>query len=164
VSFGYYLNVWLHIVAAFVWLGGMLFLGLVGAPVLRRVESPQVRAELFRTLGERFRLVGWVSIGTLVVTGVLNLYFRGLLRAESIGSPDFWETRYGHSLAWKLAIVTAMIGLSAAHDFVLGPRSSHLDPRTPEAASARPWASWLARLNALLGLAILFVAIRLARG
>jgi putative copper export protein len=164
VSSAYYLSVWLHIVAAFIWLGGMFFLGLVGAPVLREVEPGALRTELFRRLGERFRVVGWGSIGVLAVTGALNLRFRGLVRWESLGSPEFWDTRYGHLLAWKLALVVAMIGLSAVHDFALGPRASRLDPRTPEAAAARRWASWLGRLNAVLGLALIFAAIRMARG
>jgi putative copper export protein len=140
----------------------MLFLGLVGAPVLRRVEPAPLRAQIFRGLGERFRVVGWVSVGVLLITGTLNLYFRGLW--ESLGSPEFWETRYGHALAWKLGLVAAMIGLSVAHDFVLGPRASRLDPSAPNAARARRWASWLGRLNAVLGLALIFAAIRLTRG
>jgi len=40
----YYLNVTIHVLAAMVWLGGMLFFAAVGAPVLRKVESPQLRA------------------------------------------------------------------------------------------------------------------------
>ena len=44
-----------HILAAFVWLGGMLFLGDVGAPVLRRIEPAALRQRLFREIGLRFR-------------------------------------------------------------------------------------------------------------
>ena len=72
----YHLSVTLHVLAAMLWLGGMLFLAAVGAPVLRQVEPPALRAQLFRTLGQQFRTVGWIAILTLVVTGVGNLYFK----------------------------------------------------------------------------------------
>ena len=80
MSLAYYLNVVLHVLAALFWLGGMFFLGVVGAPVLRRVEPPALRQQLFHQLGARFRTAGWIAIGVLVVTGAANLHFRGLLR------------------------------------------------------------------------------------
>ena len=68
----YLANVTVHVLAALVWLGGMFFVAVVGAPVLRRVESPALRSELFRELGERFRAVGWACIALLVATGTLR--------------------------------------------------------------------------------------------
>ena len=65
VSF-YYLNVTVHVLAALLWLGGMFFLGLVGAPVLRQIEPPALRVKLFRLLGQRFRTIGWSAIAGLV--------------------------------------------------------------------------------------------------
>ena len=158
----YLLNVTVHLLAALLWLGGMFFLAAVGAPVLRTVEPPALRAELFRRLGERFRGVGWIAIGTLVATGTLNLHFSGVL--YRLGEPGFWGTRYGHALAWKLAAVAAMVAISAVHDFVLGPRASSLRPGTPEALRARSRAAWLARINAMVGLVVVVAAVRLARG
>ena len=75
----YWVNVTVHVFAALLWLGGMFFLGVVGAPVLRNVEDPALRRDLFVALGERFRTVGWVAIAVLLVTGVLNLWLRGIL-------------------------------------------------------------------------------------
>jgi putative copper export protein len=160
----YHINVTLHVLAAMVWLGGMLFLALVGAPVLRRVEPASLRAVLFQKLGVRFRAVGWMAIGALLVTGVFNLGFRGLLDADILGSASFWRGRFGQVLGWKLALVMLMVSLAAVHDFALGPRASRLAPGSPEALAARVSAARLARVNALLGLALLFVAVRLARG
>lgn len=160
----YHLNVTLHVLAALLWLGGMFFLAAVGAPVLRRVEPPAMRAELFRRLGEQFRAVGWVAIGVLVVTGIGNLYFRGLLRAELWTSAEFWALPYGRALAWKLATVGVMLAVSALHDFVLGPAAGRVDPGTPRAQRLRRQASWLARVNALVGVVLVVAAVRLARG
>lgn len=159
----YYLNVTVHVLAAVLWLGGMFFLAAVGAPVLRQLE-PALRAELFRRLGERFRRVGWVAIAVLVITGVGNLYFRGLISWAVLGSWPFWSTSYGHALTWKLAAVAAMIGVSGLHDFVLGPAASRAGAGTPQAARLRRKAALLARLNAVFGVVVVIAAVRLARG
>lgn len=160
----YYLNVTVHLLAALLWLGGMLFLAAVGAPVLRRVEPPALRAELFRALGERFRAVGWGALGVLVLTGVANLHFRGWLSAEALGSAAFWGTPHGRALAWKLGAVAVMLGVSGVHDFVLGPAAGRLPAGSPAALAARRRAAWLARINALVGIVLVTAAVRLARG
>ena len=160
----YYLNVTLHVLAALLWLGGMFFFAIVGAPVLRHVEPPALRAALFRQLGEKFRQVGWWAIAILVVTGTINLYYRGLLTADVWSSTTFWGTRMGKALAWKLGAVVTMISFSAFHDFVSGPAASRLEPGSPAALQARRRAAMLARLNAIVGLIVVIAAVRLARG
>lgn len=160
----YYLNVTVHVLAALLWLGGMFFLAAVGAPVLRKVEPPALRAQLFAALGAQFRRVGWGAIGVLVLTGVVNLHYRGLLRAEVWASAAFWGSGLGRALAWKLASVTLMIVVSGIHDFVSGPAAARLRAGSPEALRARRQASLLARVNALVGVVLVVAAVRLARG
>lgn len=160
----YFVNVTVHVLAALLWLGGMFFLAAVGAPVLRRVEPPSLRAELFRRLGEQFRLVGWIAILVLLVTGTLNLHFRGFLSWDVLGRAAFWATPYGVALAWKLAAVSAMLVVQAVHDFLVGPAASLLAAGTPEMLRARRQAALLARLSAILGIITVVAAVRLARG
>lgn len=164
MSFAYHLNVTLHLLAALLWVGGMFFVAVVGAPVIREVDSPRLRARLFQRLGVRFRTVGWICIGLLLVTGVANLHFRGLLEARVLGAPEFWDSRYGVALGWKLGAVTAMILVSALHDFWLGPAAGDARRGSVEAERMRSAASWLARINALLGVVVVVAAVRLARG
>lgn len=160
----YYFNVTLHVLAALLWLGGMFFLGAVGAPVLRRVEPASLRAQLFTGLGEQFRRVGWTAIGVLVITGIFNLHFRGLLRAELWTSAAFWSSGLGQALAWKLGTAALMIGISAVHDFISGPAAGRLEPGSPAAVRARLRAAWMARVNAIVGVVLVIAAVRLARG
>ena len=161
----YWINVTVHLLAALFWLGGMLFLGIVGAPVLRAVEPPALRQRLFHDLGTRFRAAGWTAIAVLVVTGVLNLHFRGWLHWSGVlGSADFWRTAAGHALAAKLVAVGAMLAASAVHDFVLGPAAGRAAPGSEAALALRRRAALLARGNALLGVAVVVAAVRLARG
>jgi copper resistance protein D len=160
----YYINVTIHVLAAVLWLGGMFFLAVVGAPVLRKVEPPELRAALFRRLGEQFRVVGWIAIAVLLITGVLNLQFRGLLSVATLGSGAFWATRYGTALAWKLGAVTAMLIVQAVHDFQVGPAASRASPGSADMLVLRRRAALLARLSAVFGLVVVVVAVRLARG
>jgi copper resistance protein D len=161
----YYLNVTIHVIAAMLWLGGMFFLGVVGAPLLRAIEPPDLRRRLFQLIGERFRTVGWGAIAVLLVTGVVNLHYRGLLHWDGIfGSKSFWMTNLGRVLAVKLAAVTIMIAVSAVHDFIQGPRAARAASGSPDAIRLRSRAAWLARVNAIVGVVLVAAAVRLARG
>ena len=163
MSAGYYVLVSIHVLAALLWLGGMLFLGVVGAPVLRAIEPPALRQRLFHELGRRFRTVGWIAVATLVTTGVLMLYARGLLHWSVLGSADFWRTTFGTTLALKLAAVTTMIVVSAVHDVLHGPAAGRATPGSPAAIALRRRAALLARANALVGILLVLAAVRRAR-
>ena len=165
MSIWYYVNVTVHVLAAMLWFGGMLFLGVVGAPVLRAVQPPELRQELFHKIGLRFRVVGWWAIGLLLTTGVINLHFRGWLRwSDALGSPSFWQSAPGHALMAKLAAVVAMLVVSAVHDFAIGPSAGREAAGSPRALTLRRRAVQLARVNALLGVVVIVAAVRLARG
>ncbi|MDA1228723.1 MAG: hypothetical protein O3A33_12305 [Chloroflexi bacterium] len=67
--------------------------------------------------------------------------------------------------------VMAVVLLSAVHDFVLGPRVSDRlaalrEDGAPPAAlqSARRWLIWVARINVLMVLIVVALAIMLTRG
>src|SRR5262245_20568447 len=115
----------------------MLFIALVLVPVSRRLEDPTLRRRLVHDVGVRFRRVGWVAIGVLLATGLVNLWLQpGVL----------WSPRFH----WKLALVAVALVLSVVHDFVLGPRAG-----APGAEpSTRAQASWIARLNVLVVLVV----------
>lgn len=160
----YFFVVTLHVFAALFWLGGLFFLALVGAPVLRGIEPPELRASLFRALGERFRLAGWISIAILLVSGTIMLGLRGFLRAEVWLAGEFWSSGFGRTLAWKLGAVAVIVGLSLAHDFRVGPAASREAAGSPRALALRKQAAWLARIAAAVGLVLLVAAVKLARG
>ena len=158
----YFLNVTIHVFAALFWLGGMFFFALIGAPVLRRVEPPELRSALFRQLGERFRTAGWFAIAVLLITGTLNLHFRGMLAL--LGSGEFWATPYGRTLMWKVGAVAAMLIVQGYHDFIAGPAASRLPADSPELQRSRRRAALLARLSGAFGIIVVIAAVRLARG
>jgi uncharacterized membrane protein len=157
--------VWLHVLAAATWLGTMVFLAAVLVPVLRATGDDALRARLLGATGTRLRALGWLSFGVLATTGLVNLTFRGfdLLDRSDVGW-RLWQGPFGHALAWKLGLFAVVLLLSAVHDFRLGPRATALAPGSPAALRLRRWATWIGRLNLLLGLAIVFLAVALARG
>ncbi len=155
----------LHVLAAIVWLGGVFFLGLVGAPALRRVEPAALRRSLFDAIGMRFRYVGWGAVLVLLVTGTWILQVRGWLSAAILGAPEFWRSGTGAALAWKLSLVTVMLVLSLVHDIASSPaRRSGAAPRSEASPPPTPrWVLMLARVGALLGVGTVVAAVRLVR-
>jgi putative copper resistance protein D len=162
----YLLSVGLHLLAAATWIGSLTFFGAVLVPALRAPDLEPIRVRVLTVVGLRYRLVGWLSLAVLVVTGVANLWLRGAsLRA--LADPAFWASPWARVLAWKLALVALLIVVNLLHDVVLGPRAARLlelDPEGEEAAHARRSASWLGRLELILSLAVLVLAVFLVRG
>lgn len=161
----YYVNVTIHVLAAMLWLGGMFFLGIVGAPVLRNVEPPALRQRLFDALGRRFRTVGWIAVAIAIVTGIVNLYYRGWLHWNGVlDAPAFWRTTTGTALGAKLAFVALMLAVEGYHDFVIGPAAGRAEPGSDESARLRRRASLLARIAGICGLGLVIAAVFLPRG
>ncbi|HUE75745.1 MAG TPA: CopD family protein [Chloroflexota bacterium] len=163
----YHVSVFVHIVAAMVWIGGMLFLALAIVPVTRHLPAVQ-RSALLGAIGRRFRTIGWISLALLIVTGIVSTSFRGVAW-ESVLSGAILGSWFGQVLAIKLVLVAATLAMSAAHDFVVGPASVRVSARQDEAAhreaaSLRRLASWMGRLNALIALLIVALAVILVRG
>lgn len=135
---------WVHVLAMTVWLGGMLFIALVVVPVTRGLPDPALRSRLVQQMGRRFRTIGWAALAVLVATGLVNLW----------QAPHLLRAGRFH---WKLGLVVLALLLSVYHDFVVGPRAGQpgADP------SARVRAAWIARLNVLLVLVIVFLGVTL---
>jgi uncharacterized membrane protein len=163
----YQLSVFLHVLAAMVWVGGMLFIALVLVPVTRPMP-PDKRGALLDAVGLQFRRVGWIAVALLVATGIANVAFRGITWEMAL-SGTFLEGRFGQVLAIKLGVVAVMVAITAYHDFILGPRSVRLlqQPSAEAQAEAerlRRLSSWQARISTLLSLVIVGLGVALVRG
>lgn len=161
----YLLSVWLHIIAAMTWVGGMLFLVLVVVPWLRRGDRATAGAFL-RETGQRFRAVGWACFALLLATGLFNLWARGV-RLADFGRLGWLTSGFGRSVLIKLGLFAAVLAMSVVHDFFVGPAASVAitrDPRSSEAERLRSQASLLGRANAILGLTLVGVAVTIVRG
>jgi uncharacterized membrane protein len=135
--------VWLHVVAAAVWVGGLLHMSHLVGPAAARGERESL------SLLARGRAVAWAAWVLLVVTGLENL------RRMGLASP--W-------LAAKLVAVLALLALGAHRDFALLPRAIGAVEGGAEPAAALSGVRALDRAQLLLALAILFLAVGVARG
>ncbi len=162
----YVAAVYLHILAAVAWVGGMLFFTLVLVPLLRRPQGVANATELVHLVGRRFRSIGWACIVVLIVSGVLLLGFRAQ-GAAGIFTAAFWASSFGSILAIKISAIIALVAMSAIHDFWVGPKAtqlSRIDRNTADAISMRRWAGWLGRANLAIALGIIALAVLLVRG
>jgi uncharacterized membrane protein len=161
----YELSVLIHILAVCAWMGGTIFLIAVVLPVVRQPDTAPKAPLLIHRTGVLFRRLAWISFATLALTGVLSLVFRGL--SAQLLVPRFWSTGFGQILATKLALVAVIVGLAVYHDFAVGPKATRVwrqDPTSPQAKALRRQATWIGRLNMLLGLVVMALAVALVRG
>ena len=157
-------SMWVHLLAAITWIGGLLFITMVLVPTLRVPEIRPNALVLLRTTGRKFQRIAYATFVTLVATGAANLY----LKAGSWGAVGaLLPTTYGHLLTAKVGLVLVVIALALYHDFIVGPaaaRAMEADPRGGAAMSLRKRASWIGRINTLLSLVIMTLALLLVRG
>lgn len=133
----------------------MLFLVLVVAPFLMTLEDTKERARIYQVVGKTFRAWGWVAIILLLFTGFFNLYLMGFSR--ELLRPSFYTHPFGRALGIKLSLVFIIVILSIFHDFILGPGAR-------DNPSYSQLARWLGRVNLLIALAIVFLAVSLRLG
>lgn len=167
MRFLYLASVWIHIIAATIWIGGLFFLVLVVVPWLRGGGAGAVDAGTFlRQTGERFRSVGWICFGLVLVTGTFNLWVRGV-RPANLVDGAWWASDFGGAAGLKLLAFALVIGVSWVHDFQVGPRATEAirrAPRSEETAALRRRASLLGRINGILALVLVALGVVLVRG
>ncbi len=160
--------VFIHLMAAIVWVGGTLFLVMVMVPLARQGmhDSGSTGAVFLRQAAQRFVPVAWVSIALLVLTGVYLGWAYWGVRPHNFFTADgiFFQT-----LQAKVGLTITVIALSLVHDFILGPKLARKleaspapnDPAYPR--KSRTLVLLLARINLLLALVTLALAVFLIR-
>jgi copper resistance protein D len=157
----YKIAVVIHVLSAVIWVGGVLFMGLVAVPAARKL-APKTRRAVTTRLGFAFRPVGWVCLTLLVVTGTYMMYSWGA-SWENVLDLSFFGAAHTRLLGYKLIAVIVMLSVSFAHDWYLGPRAAEAEHGSEQAETFRRVAGWLGRITGLLVLVIVFLAVFVAR-
>ena len=101
---------WIHITSAAIWVGGSLFIGVVFAPILKKMSMPvEERIQLMVQVGRRFNKLALPALFILIATGMYQAHL--VLQKSDI----LYETSYGHVLIFKIILVAALVILYAVH-------------------------------------------------
>jgi len=101
---------WIHITSAAIWVGGSLFIGVVFAPILKKMSMPvEERIQLMVQVGRRFNKLAMPALFILIATGIYQAHL--VLQKSDI----LYETSYGHVLIIKMVLVAALLVLYAIH-------------------------------------------------
>ena len=135
--------VWLHVTAAAVWVGGLVYASHVVGPAAARGGRESLH------LLARGRAVTWTAWALLALTGIENL------RRMGLSSP--W-------LAAKLVAVIALLALAAHRDFAVLPRAVQAVEGGADAGPVLSGVRVFDRVLLVLSLGVLFLAVGVARG
>jgi putative copper export protein len=104
------LIMWAHLVAASIWVGGSIFIGIVLAPLLKTIsDSVEGRLSIMIRVGRKFNTIGVPSLIILIITGIYNSV--GLVAKPSL----ILSTNYGIVLLIKVILVIALLIVFAIH-------------------------------------------------
>ncbi len=101
---------WIHLVAAAIWVGGSLFIGIVFSPLLKTIStSLEERIQIMIKVGKRFNKIAVPSLIILMATGLYNSHLL-------LSKPDLlFATSYGTFLTIKIILVIALIITYVVH-------------------------------------------------
>lgn len=144
---------WLHLMAAIIWIGGMIFAAIILQPVMRKSLTPEVRMPIYHDIGKRFKLIQLICLGVLIGTGLQKLWS---LRT----TPDIFYSTFGAILGVKLTLVICVIALTVFHSYVWGPKLTALSQSSQGSEYQRTMQTLVlwGRVNLTLSLAIIFCA------
>ncbi len=141
----YLTSVWLHVLAAMTWIGGMVVFVAAVMPYFRRRPEAE-KASFLEWFGQRFRVISWTCFSILAVTGTFNLWARGVRPADFLRA-DWHQTTFGQMVTVKLTLVAVAVLLTILH----------------ERKAGSMWARWMGRSLLLVGLVIVAAAVMLVR-
>ena len=158
---------WIHVIAAVVWVGGNLILAMVIVPHFRQSLPPVERIKLLMQIGKRFEPVVWGCIGVLFFTGIVNIFF-----SVDITSPSPISDAFMRTLLIKIGLFFVLIILTVLHSMIFAPRLAaaieDLDPTLeelpPEIKPLRSQMSIVSSLMGVVSLLILLAAVALRMG
>jgi putative copper export protein len=154
---------WVHLVAASIWVGGSIFLGIVLAPMLKSITGTlEERIALMIKIGRRFNKIAMPSFVILIVTGIYNS--RVFLQEPGL----LFETNYGIILLFKIILVIATLIIYIIHIRILNTETEKTlsggYAETIYVQSIRSKIIYLGRITVILSVTILLLAAILDNG
>ena len=152
-SFSY----WIHLVAAMIWVGSQVFLLVIIGPSLPLIDSVNSRRQFMTAVTRKFGYLGAGALAVLVLTGIGHIFDKDDAY-QPLGVFDY-KYRYAWFLTAKLVLAAVVVGLTAWHAFVHGPRM--LREQGTVFMGERPSAEAVARTQAMRTRSIMVSVINL---
>lgn len=157
------LIMWAHLVAASIWVGGSIFIGIVLAPLLKTIsDSVEGRLSIMIRVGRKFNKIGVPSLIILIASGIYN-------SVGFVSKPEMiLSTNYGIVLLIKVILVVALIITFAIHvrliRFEIERKIESKELSTELLQKVRSKIIMLGRITVLISVAILLMAALLHSG
>ena len=157
------LIMWAHLIAASIWVGGSIFIGIVLAPLLKTIsDSIEGRLSIMIRVGRKFNKIGVPSLIILIATGIYNSV--GFIVNPSM----ILSTSYGIVLLVKIILVVILIITFAIHvRLIRSEVERKIESKQLSGEFLQKLRSkiiMLGRLTVILSLAILLMAALLHSG
>ncbi len=154
---------WIHLIAAAIWVGGSLFIGLVFSPLLKTMtDSLEERMKIMIRVGKRFNKIAVPALIILMATGLYSSHVL-LSKPELLVS-----TSYGTFLIVKIILVIALVITYAVHVRVIRKdveeKIMSNQMSEPQIQKLRKKIIILGEITVFLSIAILFFASLLDAG
>lgn len=102
----YSLGIYLHILAAILWIGQAVYWTMVAEPLTRGV--PPETGRLLWEINNGLERIGWPCLIVTVLTGIFLVYYQGTTFHE-VSSGHLLLTSFGKALGAKLSLVSVMV-------------------------------------------------------
>ena len=135
----YLISVFIHIICACIWLGGMFALIIFFIPL----RKENYFLDMVNKVGNQFKFVGWIILTLLLLTGIFNSFYRGF-----------------YILTWlKILLFSIIVIISAIHDFYIGPKAT----KTKDKKLIK-YSRIIGRINFILAIIMVLLGIFIVRG
>lgn len=147
-----------HLFATLAWIGGMITNFFIYVPAIRKVLDPAGAGKLMFVVMNRFKIMVYISIGLLLLTGMISSYIH-FTSTETIAVTGSWNTL----LVIKLSLF-ALMSILAVYAFeFLAPRVSATAVKgpSPELQRLQKTQMIMALLGFIMGIAIVILSAAL---
>lgn len=154
---------WIHLICASIWVGGSIFIGIVLAPLLKKMPfSLEERLDIMIKTGRRFNKIALPSLGILMITGIYNSHL-------VLQRPDIlFDTNYGQMLLIKIILVISLVIVFLVHVKIINKKTEEKimskKMTQKQVQKLRVKIMVLGEITVVLSIAILFFASVLDSG
>lgn len=174
MDWGILITSFIHDVSVAVYVGGAIAMEFILAPAQAAIPPAQAQVMGEKT-SDRFLILVWASLALIFVTGVLRLYYRGLIGGDTwLVPPLTWDYSYGRTVlallvVWLILVINGGLITLVFRPTLKGKLGSgstqNLATQNMDAKMrAATWIQNLSRIDLVLAIVAVLLGASLLRG